>query len=102
MLKKGKPRRILPLRVLVRKVSADIAEGCRAEQCIHNGVAEHVSIGMGNRPAGGGKHQARQGQRPAFFQPVHIQVLQGQIENTLELVPFSFRKSIPGRRNDFR
>ena len=62
-------RRVLPARIGVRKVPADVAEAGRAENRVGDGVADDVGVGMPERAALGRNRRRRRaraaGRRPA-------------------------------------
>lgn len=49
MLEKTETLRILPLRIGVRKMRADIAEACSTQKRVTNGVCQRISIRVPDR-----------------------------------------------------
>ena len=59
-------------RVIIRKQLADISGGDRPQQRVHNGVGQHISIGMAVQSPLPRNGNAAQYQRPSFGQSVHV------------------------------
>ena len=64
--------RILPFRVGVGKMSADVPETGRAEHGIRDRMTDHIRIGMAERAAIARHVDATEHEPPAFDEPVKI------------------------------
>ena len=66
------PRRVLPLRIGIGKMLADVPGARRAEQRVGERVTEDVAVGMAERTALERQRDAGQDERPALDEPMQV------------------------------
>ena len=59
-------------RIIVRKMASDVPQCCSAEKRIHNGMNQHIRIGMSQKAIFIRDFHTAQNQFPVFHQFMHI------------------------------
>src|SRR5580698_6063704 len=66
---------ILPARVGIREVHADITQRERSERCVGDGVRENIGIGVAFQAECRGNDHSAQDHRPAGYDTMHVPAL---------------------------
>ena len=88
MAKKARARRSLEHRIRVRKMGSNVAFPHCAEQGIHQGVKQHIGIGMPRKASLVGNMDPTKNQFPAGHQAMNIEPLADPISPTQNPISF--------------